>query len=314
MLSQITPFQQNAVTQKIDIQKLLGQWKENLDLRVRAGEISQDTAIAYKRGASKFFHWFAENPTPDLIRAWKAELLEAGTRPSSVNAWLAGLRSFFGWLAEIGQISFNPTQAIKGATRKGTKKRHVRESLTDREVLRLLEQPDRTTPEGKRDYAILSIMLYTAARGIELYRADLTDLKTTNGCMVLYVQGKGHAEKDDMLVLTAEAENAVRDWLAVRGGKEGALFLSLSNRTKGGRLSRRALREIIKGYFVSAGIHGNKTTHSLRHTAVTSAIKHGAPVQKVKGMTRHASLDILMIYYHEADRLQDPAEKYISYK
>ena len=92
------------------------------------------------------------------------------------------------------------------------------------------------------------------------------------------------------------------------------MFVSYSDRPNGGRLSRRAIRGIIKGYFITAGVHGNKTTHSLRHTAITSAIRHGAPAEKVRGMSRHASLDTLMIYFHEADRIDKPAVQYISYE
>ena len=112
----------------------------------------------------KFITWLGDKQvSADMIREWKADLLTAGTRSSSINTWLADLRSFCGWLAERDEIPFDPTQAIKGATHKGTKKRHVRESLTDREVVRLLEQPMRASPEGARDYAIICIMLYTAA-------------------------------------------------------------------------------------------------------------------------------------------------------
>jgi hypothetical protein len=67
----------------------------------------------------------------------------AGSRPASVNAWLAGVRSFFAWLAEVGQISFNPAEQIKGASRKGTKRRPTRQALTDNEARRLLAQPDK---------------------------------------------------------------------------------------------------------------------------------------------------------------------------
>ena len=299
---------------KADLMGLVQGWQEALGLRVRAQELKQDTAVTYKRGVMKFLTWLAgKRPSADIIRVWKAELLSNQIKPASVNIWIAGLRSFFGWLAEAGEIPFDPTQAIRGATRKGTKQRHVRESLTDREVVRLLEQPNRESREGVRDYAMLCVMLYTAARGIELHCADLEDLKTMDGALVLSVQGKGHDEKDDFLVLSAEAESALRDWLAVRRQEGGALFTSCSNQSRGGRLSRRAMRGIVKGYFESAGITGNKTMHSLRHTAITSAIRHAAPIQKVKGMSRHASLDTLMIYYHEVDRLSDPAERYISY-
>jgi site-specific recombinase XerD len=305
---------------KTDLIHFVQPWQEALDLRVRAQELKQDTAVTYKRGVMKFLSWLTgggrdvSRPYGEIVRAWKAELLGNKVKPASVNIWIAGLRSFFGWLAEMGEIPFDPTQAIKGATRKGTRQRHVRESLTDREVVRLLEQPNRETREGVRDYAMLCVMLYTAARGIELHRADFEDLTTKDGSLVLNVQGKGHDEKDDFLVLSVEAESALRDWLVLRRKDAGALFTSNSNWTKGRRLSRRGMRGIVKGYFDAAGITGNKTTHSLRHTAITSAIRHAAPIQKVKGMSRHASLDTLMIYYHEVDRLSDPAERYISYE
>jgi site-specific recombinase XerD len=297
-----------------DINELVYAWQDHLDLRVQAQEIKQDTALTYSRGVMKFIDWLgSKQPSPDIIRQWKAELLRDKKKISSVNAWLAGIRSFFEWLAEQGQIPFDPTQAIKGAKRKGANKTHVRELLTDREVIRLLAQPDRETREGVRDYAILCIMVYTAARGIEIHRADLEDLRTVDGALVLKVQGKGRDEKGEMLVLSNEVENAVRDWIVERGTAPGPLFTSFSNRSMEERLSRRALRLIVKRYIVAAGIHGNKTTHSLRHTAITNAIRHGVPIQKVKGMSRHASLDTLMIYFHEVDRLTDPAEKHIRY-
>ena len=54
-----------------------------------------------------------------------------------------------------------------------------------------------------------------------------------------------------------------------------------------------------------------KTNHSLRHTAITNAVLHDAPLHKVKCMARHASIETTMIYYHEVDRLEDRAEGYI---
>lgn len=289
-------------------------WLENLKTREQAQELSADTVHSYRVGAEKFLTWLKASPTPDAIRRWKAALLTHEYKPATVNAWLAGVRSFFGWLAETQQIPFNPAAQIKGAGRKGAATRHVRQSLTDEEVRRLLECPDRTTTIGRRDYAMLMIMLYTSARGIELHRADTDDLSTEHGKLVLLVQGKGHREKDDILVFNADVESAVRDWIAVRGQVEGALFTSFSHRSTGARLSIRSLHWIVKHYFKLSGITGrNKTTHSTRHTAITSAIKHGAPLQKVKGMTRHVSMDTLMIYFHEVDREVDPAEEYISY-
>jgi site-specific recombinase XerD len=308
-MDEITIHQPGEIIPQRPINELLKEWERSLDERVRAQEISEDTKTGYVRGAIKFIFWSqGQDATPTTIRAWKAELLQAGTAPASVNAWLAGCRSFFSWLAELGEIKFDPTQSIKGAPRKGTKKRHRREALTDSEARAVLAKPEKS-----RDRAMIALMLYTAARTIELYHADLADLNTSGGKMVIYVQGKGSTEKDEMLVITGDAESAMREWLAERGQQPGPLFTSASDRSSGKRLSRRAIRGIIKGHFLAAGIHGNKTTHSLRHTAISNAIRHHVPAEKVRGMSRHASLDTLMIYYHEADRIADPAESHINY-
>ncbi|MBI5032472.1 MAG: tyrosine-type recombinase/integrase [Chloroflexi bacterium] len=129
---------------------------------------------------------------------------------------------------------------------------------------------------------------------------------------MLNVRGKGRAEKDEVLVIAhPDAESAMRDWFATRGDDAGALFVSFSNRSRGERLSLRSIRDTVKRYYKSAGVRGyRKTTHSLWHTAITNAVKHGAPVQKVQAMARHANIATTMIYYHETDRVENPAEQF----
>lgn len=57
-----------------------------------------------------------------------------------------------------------------------------------------------------------------------------------------------------------------------------------------------------------------KTTHSLRHSAITNAIRRGASPMQVQAMARHASFDTTLGYYHEVSRLDDPAEDLIHYE
>lgn len=301
------------------IVQLITDWHAALDRRVAAGELANTTRAAYTIGAAKFITWATEakitQPTSDTIRDWIGALRAAGHKPGSINTWLSGLRAFYTWAIDERRMVIDPTAGVKGDKRKGTKQKHKRAALTDREVLRVLSKPNTSTPIGLRDKAILSLMAYTAARSIEVHRADYDDLKSESGQLVLYVQGKGRDEKDELIVIdNPDAAGAVHDWLSARGDQPGPLFVSLSDRSHGDRLSLRAIRDLIKGYYKAAGVLGkSKTTHSLRHAAISNAIRHGAPVQKVKAMARHASIDTTMIYYHEIDRLSDPAERYISY-
>ncbi|MCL4487099.1 MAG: site-specific integrase [Chloroflexi bacterium] len=317
MGNELVLAQPRAATLQADVRDLVGEWHAAIDLSVRAGEMAETTSTTYKLGLEKFLTWAERRSvvSESAIQEWIADLREKRFKPSAINTWLAGVRSFFAWAFRTRRIFYNPCDGLKGLKRRGTSQKHIRNILTDREMLRLLKTPDTETPQGKRDMAMISVFAYTAARQSDLQRADLEDLQTTSGRLVLNVQGKGRQEKDEVLVIAhADAEGALRDWLGVRGAKAGPLFTSLSHRSNGERLSLRAIRGLVKDYYAKAGITGaGKTTHSLRHTAITNAIRNGAAIQRVQSMARHQSLTTTSVYYHEVDRLQDPAESHIEY-
>lgn len=312
----LSPLPALDVTPSAAALALVAGWHRALALQVGGDDLSPDTSYVYKTGLAKLMDWVQARGyvSEDLIREWLADLRTA-YEPSAIATWFAGVRHFFTWAHGRGLLPYNPTDGIQRGRRQTANKKHRREQLTDAEVLRVLAAPDLSTPAGKRDKAILALMAYTAARTIEVYRATLADLKTDSGKLVLWVRGKGHAGADEMLVLAnPDAESAMRDWLAERGDKPGPLFTSLSRRSMGQALARSSLRAMVKRYFRLAGVHGDfKTTHSLRHTAITNAIRHGAQVQKVQAMARHSNIATTMIYYHEVDRVENPAEQFIKY-
>lgn len=305
----------SAVESQTDLRALLADWHAALDLRVRTAELSAASKRTYIDGAQRFMEWCTgyASITDDVIREWLADMRGAGFKPSTVNTFLAGLRAFFAWAVGARRLPYNPAEGIKGAKRTDSR-RHKREMLTSAEIRRVLAMPD-DTPVGKRDRAMINLMVYTAARTIEVHRSNLEDLRTESDRLVLHVQGKGREETDEVIVVTnPDAEAALHDWLGVRGNKPGPLFTSLSPRSRDGRLSLSAIREIVKDYYKAAGVIGaHKSTHSLRHSAINNAIQNGAPVQKVRAMARHQSIDTTMIYVHENDRVTNPAEQFIDY-
>lgn len=297
--------------------ELVSKWEKALDLAVAAGDLSSTSGATYQRGMAKFVEWAksagVELVTPDVIQTWKADLLKRGMKPTAVNTWLAGVRRFFAWSVGSGALAVNPTAGVKGVKRRNTGKKHLRLELTDHEVLRVLAQPDRSTSQGKRDYCILALKAFTGVRDVEVYRADVADLDTVDGIPVLHVQGKGSTEKDDLVVVYhGRAQEALYDWLAVRGNKPGALFWSFSNRSQGERLGLSAIRHTVIGYYRAAGIvDPRKTSHSLRHSAISKIARKD--VLKARQVARHASLNTTMVYVHEADRLDNPGEAFIDY-
>jgi integrase/recombinase XerD len=309
------PQQSRALEETIEtdmVRELVSPWQGALE------ELSPITRASYRRGTTNFLDWLAQHNllmvNQNVVQAWVKGLSSMGYRPSSVNTWLVGLRPFFTWVHEQGYVPFNPTLGVRGIRRRGTNHAHRRDELTASEVLAVLGTCDKSNV-GRRDYAMLSLMAYAALRQGEIYRADIEDLKTKDGRQVLWVQGKGSADKDDFVVLPPIAEGAIQDWLAIHPRGKGALFVSFANRNRGKRLSLRSIRQIVKERYMKAGVmEPTKTTHSLRHSAISAAIRNGASLTQVQAMARHANINTTMVYFHETGRTAEPAEDFITYK
>ena len=285
-------------------------------LEALAKDYSRETVAAYSKGLRLFRDWLTgegltlATVTPGEVVRWR-ESLKAAYAVSTVNLWLSAVRSFYGWLIEQGAPIVNPAK-VRGATRRGQATLHKRGELTNGEVVAVLRTCDET-PRGKRDRAVLSLMAYCALRTVEIQRADIGDLDARDGRPILWVKGKGHTDRDDYVVLPAPAEAALLEWLAVRPVGEDALFVGMGNRNRG-RLTLRQLRAIIGGRYQEAGVRGEKkSAHSLRHSAISNALRHGASPLEVQAMARHKSMDTTLVYVHELRRLANPAEDKIVY-
>lgn len=321
MIAPLTVLPPRGVARSFDPSEMLADWRADMQLRAEAGELAHNTLATYYRGMAKFLAWReaqgVERIGPRAIRSWKAALLQDGRKPAGVNTLYAGVRAFFRWAVAEQGLAYDPTASVQGASRRGASRRHKRDVLTDAEVLRLLAQVDASTDLGKRDSALLHLLAYTALRTVEAQRARLEDLRTDKHLM-LFVHGKGHAEADEPVYLVQpDLVAAMYDWLAVhpRGDDlSSPLFCGLGNRNKGGALTTRTLRGLVKAYYAAAGIRDpRKTTHSLRHTVVSNLIRHGVAPTKIMSVTRHRSLDTMLAYVHELERDADPAEGYVEY-
>ncbi len=157
-----------------------------------------------------------------------------------------------------------------------------------------------------------------ALRGVEIRRARMQDLKNQGGRLVMLVRGKGHTEYDTTIVIPEPARVFFLPWYTLRkklqNPKSDRLFCSLSRRNYGGEMSGAAMRRIIKAKIKELHVIGNLTTHSLRHTAITSVLKNGGTIRQAQILARHSDPKTTMIYAHEIDRLENPPEELISYE
>ena len=307
----ITQADQKAII----TQDFIVRWMDHERMRGQ----SPRTLETYLRGFERFGRWLVdqgiEAPTARDIAQFKADLAERYA-VQTVNLTLTAVRSFYRYLVSIEAITSNPAREIPGIKRPKAR-RHKRSALTAAEVRAVLDACDPGTVAGIRDKAIIMLMVYCGLRTIEIHRADIKDLGSEGDRMTLYVTGKGHREADATAVIPRDQERVIRAWITERrrlGDQDPALFVSLSPRSKGRRLSTRAIREMVTGYYDLAGVAGeNKTTHSLRHTAITTYIKAGGDLMGAQALARHESPETTTGYIHEVNRISNPPEDLISY-
>lgn len=318
--AEIVPDETDApLTTTKGLEDMVSEWIRSLDG-------SEDTERTYRRALEQFQEWYEDEGRAPLdgkrqaaagvVRDFRDSLAEQYSA-SSVNLKLSALRSFLDYCVKAGMVEANPAEAVEGLKRSGTTKRHKRDELTPDEINRMIEDCEQQeTITGTRDRAIIGLMAYTGLRTVEVNRANIGDIETDQGRTILWVQGKGETGKDDFVVLPEQAERMLSEWMAQRpdGDDEDPLFISTSPRNRGARLSRHAIRTMVKRRMDAAGIVSDrKSTHSLRHSAISSAIRNGADPEQAQGMARHANITTTMTYYHEIDRVENPAEDLIDY-
>lgn len=266
------------------------------------------TVETYTKALKQLFAFFARNginnPTREDIISYREELKATGHKPTTVQNYITATRLFFQW-TEQERLYPNIAAHVKGAK---LDREHKKDYLTSRQVKAVFSGVDRTSVQGKRDFAILAIMATGALRTIEVSRADIGDLRTVGDNTVLFVQGKGRDEKTEYIKLEAHVEAAIREYLKDRGETkpEAPLFASESNNNKGGRMTTRAISGIAKSAMVEAGYNSAKlTAHSFRHTAVTLSLLGGRPLEEVQQFARHANIATTMIYNHALDKAKN---------
>lgn len=250
-------------------------------------------------------------PTREDIIAFREELKATGHKPTTVQNYITAARGFFQWL-EQEHIYPNIAAHIKGAK---LNKEHKKDYLNSRQVKAVLSKIDRGSLQGLRDYAIMVLMITGGLRTIEVTRANVEDLRTLGDNTVLYLMGKGRDEKTEYVKIDARVEAAIRDYLSARGAAAptAPLFASISNNSKGGRLSTRAISGIAKNSLIAAGYNSDKlTAHSLRHTAVTLSLLAGKDITEVKQFARHSNIATTMIYNHAIDKAKNGCSEAIA--
>ena len=277
-------------------------------------DASEKTQATYTRAIRRFMEYLQaegiSNPTREDIIAYK-DKIAADHKPTTTNLYLMALKQFFKWTAQEG-IYPDIAERVKGVKlSKGFKK----DNLTSKQAAKVLAGIDAADLAGKRDYAIVSLMLTTGLRTIEVCRANVGDIRTVGDYTALFIQGKGKTDKSDYVKIPQQVEDAIRTYLTCRGKAEDgeALFASVAHRNAGERMTTRSISRLVKDALIDAGFNSDRlTAHSLRHTAATLNLLNGGTPEETMQLLRHANLNTTLIYSHALERANNNSEERIA--
>lgn len=304
----ITSYSKHEVTEKQSIHINM------LDDFISFIDASPRTVETYTRALRQFINYLSANGITQPIREDVVEFresLKVQCKASTVQNYIVAVRLFFQWTYSRG-IYPNIAENLKGAK---VSKGHKKDYLTSKQIKRVLSTIDTTTLQGKRDYAIVSLMVTAGLRDTEVSNANIEDLRTVGDFTALFVLGKGKEEKADYVKIVEPVEDAIRDYLKELGGidPKQPLFISLSNNSYGNRVTTRSVSRICKNALIAAGYNSDRlTAHSLRHTAVTLSLLGGKSLQEVQQFARHSNIATTQIYAHNLDRVKNDCEAVIA--
>ena len=270
---------------------------------------SEHSRRAYQRALADFFMWHRGVGRPQLSKAvvqrYAAELREAGMAPSSVNQRLSAIRKLAAEAADNGALDpqvANGIRAVKGARREG---RRTGNWLTREEAQSWLSASGRRTLRGRRDRALLSVLIGCGLRRSEAAGLTFEHVQQRDGRWML-VDLIGKRDKIRSVPMPNWAKAAIDEWSKASGVADGLVFRAVNkgDRVVGGGITPQAIYNIIVGYARELQKQG-VAPHDLRRTFAKLAHKGGAAIDQIQLSLGHESIQTTEEYLGVEQDLTD---------
>lgn len=244
-----------------------------------------------------------ETADRDMVRDWMVSLMDTGSGPASVNRKLSTLRTFYRYLRLTGVVESSPAALVKGPKKPKPLPYFVRESEMDS----ILDSHDFGQGyKAVRDRAIMAVFYEAGLRLAELVSLDVRDIDMQ--AHLIKVTGKRNKQR--IIPFGPDLESIITEYLTAReefaGTPDGPFFLG----TKGGRIPRHQVYQMVHQVLSQESDVGKKSPHVLRHSFATSMLNHDAGLETVRELLGHDSVSTTEIYTHTTFKeLQDVYKK-----
>ena len=248
------------------------------------GVTSEHSRRSYRISLVRFFLWIRASAalgvrphfSKGLVGEYRAALLEAGLSPATLNLRLAPVRRLAREMADNGLLDPATAAAIErvpGVTRRGTR---LGNWLTKEIGQRSAQRARPETLAGKRDRAILALLIGCGLRRAELLRLDVESLQQREARWVIPdLEGKGSRVRT--VTVPAGVKARVDVWISAAGITEGRIFRPV---TRGGVVKGSAILDekvvwrLVVRYARETEL-GKLAPHDLRRTCAKLCRKAG---------------------------------------
>ena len=265
---------------------------------------SPNTIWAYKNDLGQFAEYLAQSQpaestwaavSQDALAGYVDTLAKRGYTTSTIARKIAALKTLFHWLTQKGTIQDDPSLKLKSPR---VEKRAPRLLSVD-EVNRLFDAASAVSqPRSARDRALLEVIYSTGMRVSEAINLRLGDLNLESS----EVKCVGRGNRQRMVPLLPRTVSALRDYLAQArmelAGNMSTDYVFLN--PQGAKLTRQAVWLMTRQYAKTAGIDGEVTPHTLRHSRAAHMLDSGEDVRRVQEWLGHANLATTQMYQQRA--------------
>jgi site-specific recombinase XerD len=268
---------------------------------------SPESQRGYRHAIDEFISWYCSEPrlsfSKIVVTRYRIHLESRQLAPGTINGRLAAVRRLAYEAADSGLLSPELAAGIRRV--KGAKKLGVRLGnwLTAEEARSLWQRPSIETLKGKRDRAILAILLGCGLRRREL--AELTFLhlqrREDHWAIVDLVGKAGHVRT---VPLPDWVKRTIDEWLTAAGVTSGKLFRCIcrAGTAWGDEMTEKVVWHIVKEYAASVGLP-KVAPHDLRRSCARLCHASGGELEQIQFLLGHVSLQTTEKYLGCKQRL-----------
>ena len=276
---------------------------------LRSRGISENTIKAYSSDVTDLMQFLADRKLEldlEALREWMFAMSQAGATKSTLARKTSSAKAFTAFLVQRGDIEVDPSLRLRAPKLDRPLPKIATEASLEVVFEDLVNRAQTLEASALRDLAVIELLYATGMRVSELAGLEVSSFDFNRN--LVKVRGKGNKER--MLPYGESAASAVSQYVA-KGRPElnvdqlDAFLIS----SRGKRVGVRQIYALVANVLASTPT-GPAGPHTLRHSAATHLLDHGADLRAVQEILGHSSLATTQIYTHvSVERLRNSFEQ-----